>query len=692
MDLLRIMTAGSVDDGKSTLIGRLFLEYGQIHDDNLESIAHNGLNLAYFTDGLKEEREKGITIDVAYKYLETPTRKFIIADCPGHKEFTRNMVTGATTSDLVLILVDAERGITEQTWRHTAIVSWLGKNAVYLLNKMDIVGYQESVYHQFSKKLTQFPIIPISALHGENVLNSSEKMLWYEGECLNKYIHDYRPKFDQDSQIIFPIQNAIQNDALGTLEKGTLFTGQRLKNFQGVELRIQKMFKGLEETREGNVGDPFRLCLSHPVSRGEILVSLDAATTTQDSWVVEWCQLALGKSELILRYKTSEFKVKEIIAEEVFELETGKWIRFTGETSPDNIYRGTILLNRPLTFIGREAALFDLCSGNTVGALLLKPSEPWLSHTLLQPACEKYISSRFNSRPWFPGNFRLPQIVDTGEILHVVLFGDYLEEIQKFQHWPRKEKYRLWVLCHSVRNVLINLLGFNENQIGVFDRQDLFSVPSKVRKIPKKDSEFNLVYSGRFVMNKNFNIFLRVASLLQTEFGFKNMKVNAFGFYPYLEKASAFHFLTLKLKWFHPPQFYSTSGPSEWMGKCHGENVLMTLSRHRKEDFGVSVAQAQSEGWPCIVSDWGGHRDLRQTNVLKVPVDLIPISSHITENFDVRKIAEFISENWERESEGLEMETLFPEDITASQIGEVLSKSPLKEDYLKAYDRIFGAS
>ena len=201
MDLLRFTTAGSVDDGKSTLIGRLLYDSKSIFQDQLESVEKSStkkglehLDLALLTDGLKDEREQGITIDVAYRYFATPKRKFIIADTPGHIQYTRNMITGASTANLALILVDARNGLVEQTKRHSFIASLLQiKHVIVCVNKMDLVDFKEEIfenivkdYKEFAQKLTvsDYRFIPISALLGDNVVNRSNDMNWYEGSTL----------------------------------------------------------------------------------------------------------------------------------------------------------------------------------------------------------------------------------------------------------------------------------------------------------------------------------------------------------------------------------------------------------------------------------------------------------------------------------------------------------------------------
>ena len=214
MDLLRFTTAGSVDDGKSTLIGRLLYDSKSIFEDQLEAIekaseqkGEKQVNLALLTDGLRAEREQGITIDVAYRYFATPKRKFIIADTPGHIQYTRNMVTGASTANLAIILVDARHGIVEQTKRHSFIASLLGiHHIIYCINKMDLVDYNEKVFQQlkadlkaFSSKLKTKDItyIPISALKGDNVVNRDTNMPWYEGSTLLHSLENIHIASDQ---------------------------------------------------------------------------------------------------------------------------------------------------------------------------------------------------------------------------------------------------------------------------------------------------------------------------------------------------------------------------------------------------------------------------------------------------------------------------------------------------------------
>jgi sulfate adenylyltransferase subunit 1 len=228
MDLLRFTTAGSVDDGKSTLIGRLLYDSKSIFEDQYEAVKATSekrgeeyVNLALLTDGLRAEREQGITIDVAYRYFATPKRKFIIADTPGHIQYTRNMVTGASTANLAIILIDARKGVIEQTMRHTFIASLLRiPHVVVCVNKMDLVDFQQDVYEKirkdyeaFASKLETIDVnfLPISALNGDNVVDRSPNMPWYEGPTLLHLLENIHISSDQNHvDCRFPVQYVIR--------------------------------------------------------------------------------------------------------------------------------------------------------------------------------------------------------------------------------------------------------------------------------------------------------------------------------------------------------------------------------------------------------------------------------------------------------------------------------------------------
>jgi sulfate adenylyltransferase subunit 1 len=228
MELLRFATAGSVDDGKSTLIGRLLYDSKAIFEDQLESVERTSrergdahTDLALLTDGLRAEREQGITIDVAYRYFATPRRKFIIADTPGHIQYTRNMVTGASTADLALVLVDARKGVLEQSRRHAFLASLLGiPHLVVCVNKMDLVDWSQQRYDEIKAEFRSFAMkldvhdltfVPISALHGDNVVERSANMAWYEGPCLLHQLEETHIASDRNLiDARFPVQYVIR--------------------------------------------------------------------------------------------------------------------------------------------------------------------------------------------------------------------------------------------------------------------------------------------------------------------------------------------------------------------------------------------------------------------------------------------------------------------------------------------------
>jgi len=234
--LLRFTTAGSVDDGKSTLIGRLLYDSKSIFEDQLEAITntskkkgHDGVDLALFTDGLRDEREQGITIDVAYRYFTTPKRKFIIADTPGHIQYTRNMVTGASTANVATILIDARHGVIEQTKRHAFIASLLQiPHIIVCINKMDLVGYSEEIYNnivsqfeEISSKMlvTDVRFIPMSALNGDNVVNKSTNMDWYQGAPMLHTLETMHISSDINKvDARFPVQTVLRPQSEGFID------------------------------------------------------------------------------------------------------------------------------------------------------------------------------------------------------------------------------------------------------------------------------------------------------------------------------------------------------------------------------------------------------------------------------------------------------------------------------------------
>ena len=305
MELLRIATAGSVDDGKSTLIGRLLFDSKAIQDDVLsaaESVSRRQsseyLNLALLTDGLRAEREQGITIDVAYRYFGTSQRKFILADTPGHVQYTRNMVTGASTADVALIIVDARNGVVEQSRRHAVIAALLGiRHVVVCINKMDLVDFNEGVFEgirkQFSAFLGELNVecshwVPVSALDGDNVVESSERMPWYKDGPLLKYLEQLEiGRTPLDDSLRIPVQYVIRplkgeyhdyRGYAGSIRSGTVRVGQQIGILpQGKTSRICAI-----ETPEGEVDEAswptavtVRIEEDIDISRGDLICAAD---------------------------------------------------------------------------------------------------------------------------------------------------------------------------------------------------------------------------------------------------------------------------------------------------------------------------------------------------------------------------------------------------------------------------------
>ncbi|MCH3969658.1 MAG: sulfate adenylyltransferase subunit CysN [Prevotella sp.] len=302
MELLRFSTAGSVDDGKSTLIGRLLYDSKSIFEDQLEAVeeasksrGNEEVNLALLTDGLRAEREQGITIDVAYRYFATPKRKFIIADTPGHIQYTRNMVTGASTADLSIILVDARHGILEQTVRHSYISSLLGiPHIVVAINKMDLVDYSEEVYNQLvsdyqkmshTLHIQNVAFIPISAKIGDNVVNKSSKMPWYKGKTLLDYLETVPVSHKAISDFFrFPIQYVIRpisdqypdyRGYAGRVSGGLLKPGDRVRVLpSGLESTVKSIDFTDQHLEEAFSPESVTILLEDDVdiSRGDTLV------------------------------------------------------------------------------------------------------------------------------------------------------------------------------------------------------------------------------------------------------------------------------------------------------------------------------------------------------------------------------------------------------------------------------------
>lgn len=349
MKLLRFSTAGSVDDGKSTLIGRLLYDSKSIFEDQMEetekasrSRGNEEVNLALLTDGLRAEREQGITIDVAYRYFATPKRKFIIADTPGHIQYTRNMVTGASTTDLAIILMDARHGVMEQTVRHSWLVSLLGiKEIVVCVNKMDLVDFQEDVFLQIKQAYLEMAksfcrahitFIPISAKLGDNVVNASSNMPWYEGKALLDFLETVEIERSSDDHFRMCVQwvdrpiSAKWPDFrgyTGRICQGEIKVGDRiLVQPSGLYSNVTGILLGEKSLSSAVCGQSIVLTLSDDIDicRGDVLVSAEGCQANEASTValdICWLRpepLLPGKRYLI-RHATQEVLgiVKEIV-------------------------------------------------------------------------------------------------------------------------------------------------------------------------------------------------------------------------------------------------------------------------------------------------------------------------------------------------------------------------------------------
>lgn len=413
MDILRFLTAGSVDDGKSTLIGRLLYDSKNILVDQLEAIERSTKNredgevdLALLTDGLRAEREQGITIDVAYKYFSTPKRKFIIADAPGHIQYTRNMVTGASNADLIIILVDARNGVIEQTKRHSIIASLLNiPHVVVAINKMDLVDYSEEKFNEIVKEyekvanslaLKDVKFIPISAKDGDNVVDKSEKMPWYKGSALLNLLETVELQTSLNHiNGRFPVQLVLrpQVDELhdyrgyaGKVESGVFAVNDKVKIYpSNIETTIKAIEVGGKEVQECFAPQSVVLHLADDIdiSRGDLIAKEDNLLKTgQDiEALVCWMDekpLTIGTKYLLQHNsKTVIAMVKEIR----YRLDVNTLEK---EMNPANaglneVVEVLLKTSAPLSYDSYQsirengsAILIDQTSFVTVGAVLFK--------------------------------------------------------------------------------------------------------------------------------------------------------------------------------------------------------------------------------------------------------------------------------------------------------------------------------
>ncbi len=409
MDLLRFATAGSVDDGKSTLIGRLLLDSKSIFEDQLEAVeatskgkGYDYTDLALLTDGLRSEREQGITIDVAYRYFATPNRKFIIADTPGHVQYTRNMVTGASTADLGLVLVDARQGLTEQSRRHAVILSLLRvPHLVLAINKMDLVDFDEQIYEKIHDEFTQFAtklsipdleVIPISALQGDNVVNRSENMPWYSGPTLMHHLEHVHVASDRDLiDARFPVQYVVRPKSdefhdyrgyAGQVAGGVLKPGDEVVVLpSGMTSTISKIELFDQEIPEAFPPMSVTVSLADDVdvSRGDMIARVkNAPQPTQDiDAMLCWMTTAPLKARQKLAIKHTTRTARALVKDIQYRLDVNTLHRDQGsnELAVNEIGRVQLRTTLPLLcdpYSKNRATgsfiLIDEASGVTVGA------------------------------------------------------------------------------------------------------------------------------------------------------------------------------------------------------------------------------------------------------------------------------------------------------------------------------------
>jgi sulfate adenylyltransferase subunit 1 len=409
MELLRFSTAGSVDDGKSTLIGRLLYDSKSIFQDQYEAIKESSkrkgdetVNLALLTDGLRAEREQGITIDVAYRYFATPKRKFIIADTPGHIQYTRNMVTGSSTSNLSIILVDARYGVVEQTCRHTFISSLLGiPHVVFCINKMDLVDYSEEVFDKiksdleaFSSKLNVKDIhfVPMSALNGDNVVNQSENMDWYKGSTLMYLLENIHIGSDYNHiDCRFPVQYVVRPKSekypdyrgyAGRIAGGVFKPGDEVSILpSGFTSRIKSIdvMGGSLEEAYAPMSVTLTLDDDIDVSRGDMIVRENNQTMVDQDIELMICWLndkqMTSRGKYAIKHTSND--VRCIVKEVKYKIDVNNLHRIEDdkEIKMNDIARISIRTTKPLLYdrYSRNRAtgsliLIDEATNETVGA------------------------------------------------------------------------------------------------------------------------------------------------------------------------------------------------------------------------------------------------------------------------------------------------------------------------------------
>ncbi|UUC44241.1 sulfate adenylyltransferase subunit 1 [Flavobacterium cerinum] len=411
MNTLKFITAGNVDDGKSTLIGRLLYDSDSIHTDQLGILQKQTkqdnveIDLSLITDGLRAEREQGITIDVAYKYFATSKRKFIIADAPGHEQYTRNMITGASNSDLIIILVDARKGITTQTKRHASVGSLMGiKKAIIAVNKIDLVDYSEAVFNTIKtdfegirSELTydEIAYIPVSALVGDNIVTRSENTPWFEGDALLSTLEHIEIPTRENLEARFQVQWVIRpkdeenhdyRGYAGQVLSGNYAAGDVVVILpSGIETKITKIEKHQETIDNTKAGDNVVIHLADniDISRGDTIVKKSALPLTSNdlrAWIcwLDNTPLQIGKTYLLQhRFKTVRVKIQTVDR----KWDVNQWeFDTTSELKINDIGQISLRSSQPLffdSFIANSrngsAILIDETTFNTVGAVMFLP-------------------------------------------------------------------------------------------------------------------------------------------------------------------------------------------------------------------------------------------------------------------------------------------------------------------------------
>jgi sulfate adenylyltransferase subunit 1 len=413
MDLLRFITAGSVDDGKSTLIGRLLYDSKNILIDQLEALEKStkgrddgSVDLALLTDGLRAEREQGITIDVAYRYFTTPKRKFIIADAPGHVQYTRNMITGASNASLIIILIDARQGVVEQTRRHSIIASLLKiPHVVVAINKMDLVKYSQDVfnnividYNEVAKQLglTDVTYIPISALDGDNIVDKSENINWYKGKPMLQFLEELETENDINlDDARFQVQFVIrpQTEELhdyrgyaGKIISGVYKKGDKVKVLpQDIETTIASVEIGGKEVEEvfAPQSAVIQLADDIDISRGDTIAKIDNLPQVNNELEVLLCWMddkpLMTGNKYLLQHNSR--LVRAVIRSVEFKLDVNSLQRqpVEGNVKLNEVVKATIKTASPLVYDSYEklsangsAVLIDETSNSTVAAVLIK--------------------------------------------------------------------------------------------------------------------------------------------------------------------------------------------------------------------------------------------------------------------------------------------------------------------------------